>query len=357
MTITTSPTTPAPGAAVTITSSANIRPKANHVVLELTSVPPLSALSTGLVLLESDDPPTEPLEAVRLNLDTNVFTPDVAGDYGLRIYNVFQFPPLSFVLGNDDGSTDTIIRLRGYEEVTLQVGALVELPILTTGGHGATLKLQINDDTIQDATLIDPTSEVARVAALQTGVTTPLGLLVSETVAAVGTALQGGANDLRTNYEAHRVMTGGAVHTAADATNTVVTDDADSQEGAIALLNELRSKILAHAQESSAAPTAWHVEDDLKNTPMAGPATDVATATVLSADLRERVYELHRMQDTNPNVHDAAVDNTNTLNAPSKLDDLVVAFLNAIADVDPTAPTGESEGAQDAGHRYGFLPV
>lgn len=361
MAITTSPTYPAEGVAVTVGSTVNTGAVAQHIVLELTSVPAQSALATGFVLTDDTDADayTSAVEVAEAGLDTAVVTLDVGGEYGLTIYGVWALPPASLTTGADDGQTAMRYRLKFRDAVTLDVGAFVELPVVTTAGDGASLRLQVNDATIRAATLVDPSTERARIAALQTAVLAALAALVGQTVAAVGTDLQTGVNDLLANYEAHRILVGAppACHLVADATNVAATTAANSQAGAIQLLNRLRAVVLAHAQVSPAGFVgAWHQVDDLLNTPLAAPAGDLGTATVLSADLRERVYERHRVQAAAPAVHIGA-DATNDLAAPSLLDTAIVAYLDALAILDPTAPAGESEGAQDAAHRYGFARV
>jgi hypothetical protein len=226
--------------------------------------------------------------------------------------------------------------------------------MLAEGGQGATLRLTINDNNVRAATIINGTDEKATTAATGAAVTAALTAIVGSTVTAMGTDLQTGVADLRTNYEAHRVRLGGC-HGAADNTNSIDRGDADSQEGAISLLNELRTQVLKHLQDSTAAAVRWHAvnEDDLKNLPIAQTATGLASATILSADLRERCYEAHRSQTANPASHGVA-DAVNTLNAPTLLDNIIVAYFDALAIIDPPIVSGDPEGAIDADHRYGF---
>lgn len=352
MALSTSPTYPVAGSAVTLSVTGV---SVTKWVFEVTSVPSASSLSAGLVLEgvpENVDPPTSPHRAIELGYESATFTPDVAGEYGISIHlfrDIVATPTFP-----RDPAGDERVEWDSIDTATLQVGELVDLPIVSEDGDGGTLRLQVNAANIRAASIVSTTSEVGRIAALDSTVVADLAALVGLTVTGAGTALQTAVNDLRSNYEAHRVLIAAGEHLRADAANTCSFDDADSQEGAILLLNDLREQILAHMTTNDPA-LPWHTEMDLKSMPLAPTATDLASATVLCADLRERVYERHRVLDANPTCHGVAGgDATNTLNAPEALDDLIVSYLDAIAAAAPTAPTGEVDGAVAAAHYYGF---
>jgi len=314
-------------------------------VFELTSVPSASALVLGLLQSPSTATQTSAFAIAAGDLELADFVPDVAGEYGFTVYGFNEYTAA--------GADEQRLELSATSTGTAHVGEVVTLPILTLTGTGAVLSLTVNDSTVRAAALLLPTNEKARAAILLTAVTTPLAALVGQTVTAIGRALQTDVNELRTKYAAHRIIEG-SIHTAADSVNSVPTDDADSQLGAIELLNLLLEAILKHMKDSTADATGWHTVDDLANLPLVGAASNLATATVLSADLRERVYEAHRLQIASPAVHGASGDTTNSLTAPSLLDAVIVALLDALADPAPTAATGEPDGAVLAGSRFGF---
>ncbi len=362
MTISTSPTYPVVGETITLSSDAL---SGTDRVWILSSVPAESALTTGLLVTPTDEDQTGVVAALLAGTNVETFTPDVAGEYGVTVVDIRRDPGAPSFDGDPAGVRG--VHILGTEEGTAHVGATSDLYIGTEAGDGATLRLTIVDETIRAATLVEPTTETARIAALQSSVTSPLAALVGVTVASAGTDLQTGVADLLTNYEAHRELTSGSVHVSADITNGVHAHGTGSQAAAIATLNLLHEALLGHLLTSTTeynlggnAPVGgssnpWHTEDhdDGTNVPVAPAAQTLAQATVLSADLRERCYERHRVQIASPDTHGAA-DSTNTLAAPSKLDDLIVAYLDAIVATNPTAPTGEPEGIQDARHRYGF---
>lgn len=353
MAITYSPIYPEPGDSVEflITGTSADLP----VVYELTSVPAQSSVVTGLLLIDlSGDAtaPTSPVEALELGYEASAFVPDEPGEYGITawIYSTASAMP-SYV---GDPSSDDRYVYSTTESVTLKVMSSVDLPIITERGDGATLSLAVDDQTIRTAELVDPTTEAARTALAMAGPVAALAALVGQTIATVGTDLQTGVNDLRAKYEAHRVKVAGC-HDSVDATNYTGTTACTSQAGAILLLNKLREVVLAHMRNSTSG-TSWHDDDDLCDVPLCGPATDLASATVLSADLRERAYEDHRQRDAaNPPDCHGAHDAVNELAAPSLLDELIVSYLDAIASIIPAAPAGEHAGAIAAWHRYGFI--
>lgn len=135
-------------------------------------------------------------------------------------------------------------------------------------------------------------------------------------------------NELRTDYEAHRVLTAGGVHGAADTANAIAAPAATNGLTAIALAIDLKSKFNAHRVNdptvhgvedtvnavTSADPVWVHGAADTTNTVSAPAATDLATAITLLNELRTD-YEAHRILTTG-GVHGAA-DGTNALTAPA----------------------------------------
>jgi len=373
MAVVVSPVYPVKGSAVTLSMTAT----AGTVFgFEIISVPSTSTVATGLLLQGFDTTavlPVSPTIAAGIESSPGVsalydsFTPDVAGEYVVTGYDMRQV--LGFPSFPGDPSGETRVELIGSQTTTINVGELVELEVHTNRGDGGKVQIQINEDTVRAAAMTTFLTDRSRAAALEATVVAALAALVGASVATVGTDLQTGVNDLRAKYEAHRTNTGATFHVdsggvaSPDSVNIVEETDADSQEGAIELLNIISENIGRHERISSSSNPAWHIDDDLKNLLLSKAAVNLATATVMSAELRERVYERHRLQSSvmpapfdNPNCH-IRQDDINALSPPSLLDDVIVAFLDVLAEPDPTAAPGESEGVIDAAHMYGFSGV
>lgn len=311
---------------------------------ELMSAPDESLLALERLTDAAGDP-----------IDT--FTPDQPGEY---VFTVYDYRDTGFAPARWTGdiTAQRGKKLIGSATGTVYVGEEMDLPIVTTRGEGATLRLTIVNDTVRVATLVNPLTELSRLVCLDASLTTPLANMVDVTAANLGNDLVTSVGDLCTKFEAHRQMTSGspAVHLTTDSVNAmsrVYVSTTSSVAYAISQLNELRTRITGHAEPGSSA-TRWHTNDDSANQSIVGPASDIASATVLLADIGYRVYERHRTRVGTPTVHGSA-DNTNALTAASVLTTFIVAFLNAVAVIDPTVAGGESEGAGDAAHRYGFV--
>jgi len=351
MTITTDPTYPVAGEEVTLSATSTT---GDTLAYSITSVPPQSELETGLLLLPNSTDPRGVIQAASADLTTDSFTPDVAGEYGVMAFDLARIPGIVQHAG--DGNVERVV-LKATQTGTIHVGVYMDLPIVTTQGHGATLRVTVVDETVRAAELVESTTELARVAAEQSAVESALAALVGVAVNSIGNTLATDVNDLLSNYEAHRSRTAGSAHAAADTTNVAATTSANSTTGALHVVNDLRDTIMGHLRDSPAPGSGgWHTVDDLLNWPIAQPGNTHAAATVVLAELRERVYERHRVQVATPAVHGGA-DGTNVLSAPTVLDDAIVAYLDAVAEQSPTAPAGEVEGAQDLAHRHGFGPV
>lgn len=117
------------------------------------------------------------------------------------------------------------------------------------------------------------------------------------------------ANELKTDYNAHRVLTSGGVHGAADSTNAVSSADATDIATAITLLNEIRTDYAAHRVLTSGTV---HGAADSTNVVTAAVATDGQTALTLALDLKAK-YNAHRVL-TSGGVHGAA-DSTNVVSS------------------------------------------
>jgi len=292
-------------------------------------------------------------EMIDAGVLSSTFVPDAAGEYEFVAHEVRKVTGIPSYPGDPSGAIVQEVILT--QSTSIYVGEYVDLPIVTAAGDGADLRLQINNSTVRAATLENHRSDRSVVAAKQAAVLAALNACVGITAAAIGTDLATGANDLLTEYELHRAIGGaGIVHVLADATNVATISAATSPEGALLLLNHLRTIVVSHTQTSTAAGGgAWHTVDDLINTPLAAAAVDVSTATVLSADLRERVYERHRVQIAAPATHLTA-DAGSALAAPSVMDNVITAFLDALVLDGNTAQDNENQGEVDLRAKYGF---
>jgi hypothetical protein len=118
-------------------------------------------------------------------------------------------------------------------------------------------------------------------------------------------------NELKADYEAHRVLTAGSVHGAADTTNVVSSADATDLASAITLANEIKTDYEAHRILTAGSV---HGAADTTNAVTAADATGRSTLISLVNDIRTQ-YEAHRVL-TAGGVHGAA-DSTNVVSAAS----------------------------------------
>lgn len=116
-------------------------------------------------------------------------------------------------------------------------------------------------------------------------------------------------NDLKVQYEAHRVLTTGGVHGAADSTNVVTSSDATDLASAITLANDIKTQYNAHRVLTAGSV---HGAADTTNVVSSADATTLATLITLVNEIRVD-YEAHRVL-TSGGVHGAA-DSTNVVTA------------------------------------------
>lgn len=110
------------------------------------------------------------------------------------------------------------------------------------------------------------------------------------------------ANELRALYEAHRVQhidededgTAEGVHGTDDTVNVIVAPAASDLTSLIALLNDLRSKFIAHVQDISGDPTVHKIVDS-EDVVEAPEADNLPSSLNLVNDIR-RKYEAHRQK-------------------------------------------------------------
>lgn len=111
------------------------------------------------------------------------------------------------------------------------------------------------------------------------------------------------ANDLRTQYEAHRPDL--TYHDNADAVNVITAPVATDLTTSVTLLNDIKTKFNGHRTEATIHPT-----DDVTNIITSPDATEAVSAAILSNELKTK-YNAHR---TAPGVH-LADDVTNIVTA------------------------------------------
>lgn len=338
MAITNSPAYPIPGESVTLTRTGGV---GTYTEWELTSKPSTSALALGFLRAPS-------------GAAIATFQPDVQGAYGFRAHEYVEYSGFASYPGDPAGAARK--ELKGSQTGTVYAAATLELPIQTIFGHGATLRLRVHGTTVRAAELVKFTTELARLAAIQISVTSALAALVGveAEAGALGEDFVADVRTLLAAYIHHIGVVEGGQHSLADGTNVPRREPPYSVVSAIDSLSDLYDWMNGHLRAGVGGGT-WHTNDDTKNMPIAVRGQGLAGAVVSLADLRERVYERHRVQTSSPAVHGAA-DNTGAskMADPLPLTSAVVAYLDALAAAAPTAPSGEQQGTIDLMHGFGF---
>ena len=297
---------------------------------KLTSVPDESALTENEYLTD----------AAGEYIDT--FTPDVPGAYAVQA-DIFR-KVYGRVAYEGDIAGDEREAYTESQTATIYAGDVLDLPIVTLLGHGVTVRLGIFNATCRTAEFALPLTDASRVAALDATALASLATCVGVAVTALDDTLTTSVTELRTKYEAHRVHSS---HAASDTVNVIGREAPYANRSARDALNELHDKLLAHMTTGS-----YHASDDNKNLPLCGKADTDAEAVVLAAELRFRVYNLHRVQNSSPASHTAPGDTTNTLTSAKPLALTIKDWLDAL--LVSTAPTGEQSGAVVAMNLFGF---
>jgi hypothetical protein len=388
---------------------------------ELTATPAQSALTPGLLLVEQpvgSEVPISPLLAAGFKLLSSAFTPDVAGDYTFKAYDMREIVGTPAFSGDPSG--ENRFELLNTQSGIVKVGALMEMPVVTSDGNGATLQLRVIGDHIRAASFVDSVSEIGRVAALQPDVVQALAATVGKTIDAACTDLIPALKELREKYngkpmasgpayqntQGHRSRAGGRVHFEADTVNVLTSGLPFSLKFAVKLVNDLREKLIGHLEDSIkyavqtlAGPPAqftgfWHYTGeqqlnevapvhavtwgtpgaDTTTTPILGAAIDLPTATVLLCELRWRVFNRHiRLghgtdsnhpwleKDTSSAPHvgfypEVAFDEIKDV-SESPVDTIIIKYLDTIVRMDPnfTPPSPEGAGMINMAHKYGFV--
>jgi hypothetical protein len=286
---------------------------------------------------------------------TNTITFDKPGEYTVSAAEHFVWPGIGAGYNGDPLGVPQK-RLMSTTTATIYVGDHLDLPIEPVNGHGSTLRIFVVNETVRGAELVNPKTDLARVAALDSTVAAAVSALEGVALNSLEAAsLVADVNTLATAFEAHRIRTSGSVHNSADTTNALLREIANSTPAAIDRLNDMTSKIIGHQQALSSGGL-WHNSDDGKNVLQVAPsAKTLGQAVVLKADLWERVYRRHVAQTASPPSHTSA-DATNDVTpvVSGSLSYAIVQYLDFIASSAPSIPAGESEGIGDAQAAWGF---
>ena len=320
---------------------------------ELTGTPSTSGLSKGLLLIPQpvgSSVPVSPPLAAAAGLLSASFTPDVAGEYTFTAYDMREFVGTPAFPGDPVG--EKRYQLLATQTGKVKVGSLMDLPVETTDGNGATLQLRVVGNYVRGASFVDPLTEIGRTAALQSVVVQALSDVVGKTIESASTDFLLALKELREKYNgksgapidipAHQENVGhrarSTIHFVADTVNTLDMGIPFSIKFAVKLINDVRTKLIGHLEDSikQATPAAqvtvatpphlagdydqwtgfWHFTSALQSiagepvytttgsvrgipgadsttTPVIGEATDLPTATVLLCELRWRVFNRH----------------------------------------------------------------
>jgi len=386
---------------------------------ELTGVPAQSALTTGLLLIDQpvgSTVPVSPLLAATSQLLSSVFTPDVAGQYTFKAYDMRQVVGTPTFVGDPSG--ETRYELLNTQGGVVKVGSLMELPVVTSDGNGGVIELRIVETYIRAAAIVDHTTEIGRTAALQDEVVQALTDVVGLTIDAAATDFLPALKELRDKYDGNALATPTAVghrnravakvapdgvHFEPDTINRLSGGIPFSLKFAVKLVNEIREKLIGHLEDSikyavegaSGQFTGfWHftaerqweenvpVVDgsswgtpgaDTTTTPVIDPAVDLPTAAVLLCELRWRTYNRHirlghgsqsthpwldKESTSSPHVRFDAVIPEDEISGPMPaIDKIIVNYLDTIVRMDPnfTPPAPEGPGMTNMAHKYGFI--
>lgn len=406
MTITYTPQYPVSSETVSLAMTGAI---GTAFAFELTAVPSESSLGLGLLLNEQvpgATVPTSPLLAANSDLVRDNFVPDAAGEYSFIGYDMRQVVGVpSF---QNDPSAVPRYELLGKQTGTVSVGTLMELPVVTTDGHGGDLQIRVVDSYIRAASIVNHRSDIGRIASLEGDVLTALDAVIDQDIDSASTDFLEALRDLRLQYNGepaalpspivgHRNY-GANVHKEVDSVNALDGGVPFSLKYAVKLVNEVRVKLIGHFEDSikyaveiAAGPppqydSFWHFtsantstltpdyEDnpgvDSTCTPVIGSADDLPSAAVLLCDLRIRSYSRHLMLGHNASSshkwlsrdrmslpHGRDLDTLHFLTvSPSMIDDIIVSYLDSIIRMDSgfSPPVAEGAGIADMAHKYGF---
>jgi hypothetical protein len=388
---------------------------------ELTGVPAQSALTTGLLLIDQpvgSTVPVSPLLAATSDLLSSVFTPDVAGQYTFKAYDMRQVVGTPTFVGDPSG--ETRYELLNTQGGIVKVGSLMGLPVVTSDGNGGVIELRIVETYIRAAAIVDHTTEIGRTAALQADVVQALTDVVGLTIDAAATDFLPALKELRDKYDGNALATPAAVghrnraavvvfpatpdgvHFEPDTINRLSGGIPFSLKFAVKLVNEIREKLTRHLEDSikyavegaadeftgfwhftaeqqweegtPVLDAAWGTPGaDTTTTPVIEPAVDLPTAAVLLCELRWRTYNRHirlghgphsthpwldKESTSSPHVRFSAAIPVDEISGPMPaIDKIIVNYLDTIVRMDPnfTPTASEGPGMTNMAHKYGFI--
>lgn len=331
MAVTYTPTHPVPDETVTLSiTGASGQTAATR--FEITSVPARSALDTGLLVDAAGDPVQE-------------FVPDAAGAYAVTAYDYRRFSGVGAYPGDPAGEARDV--LVATQTGTVYVCDTMDLPI-RAGEHEVTLRLLVSGTTVADASLVNPTTDKARLAALDSDVLAAVAALEGEAAATLGEQLDADVTTFVTQYNAH-LNDIADVHLTTDEAHLMTAAKIAHQAGAGERLLDLYDAFVGHA---TGEDDLWHNTADFVNLPIASRSRGSGDLRVLLADMR-RVYAAHLADD---DVHKNA-DGDNGMPDPLPLTAAIIEILDYLAADEPATPTGENEGALDLASLFGFHTV
>jgi hypothetical protein len=294
----------------------------------------------------------------------------------------------------------------------------MELPVITSDGHGGTLEIRVVQSTIRGAEIVDTTSEIGRLATLETPVLAALSAVVGQDIDSASTDFLAALRDARDAYDGnpsavpaifgHRnrsLPPPGDTHLEPDSVNALDGGIPFSLKYAVKLVNELREKLIGHFENSIkyAEPTGtapppqfdkfWHFTAEIPTqsglpiyvvgppqtgrpgvdstcTPIMGPAKDLPSAAVLLCELRVRGYSRHihlshvngthpwltETKRSAPHIRIGEPPEDQLLVPVSLVDEIIVEYLDSIIRMDPnfSPPPAEGSGIANMSHKYGF---
>jgi len=230
-------------------------------------------------------------------------------------------------------------------ELVVYVWASMVLPT-TLAVHG--------EDT---PAIINPSSSLARTAAINSTVQAQVATMVGATVTTILGTISDVINNMLTRWNIH--VASAAFHAAPDTENDVAVSFrspigvSGSQTSANMLLRKLRNHFGNTRDGEEIGNDGWHAPGasayaDLANMPIAGQAGDAASLYALAGDLY-RAYEAHRPSLT----YHSAADNTALAVAPP----LVLLhryFFDCLRQGAPTAASTENQGRVTLAQTAGF---
>lgn len=298
------------------------------------------------------------------------FWPDVGGVYAVTAqeYTLGATAHGGAYDGDPDGYQSET-KVGAESTVYLYVGERLKQTI-GVGPDTATLAVWVWNDTIRQTTLAEhgevtpalssPSSDRARIASLNSAVVTALSGLINQSASTALGTLSTVLTNIGAKLLAHQALL--SAHAAADEDNEpdARIDLAGGVEGVVAAAQNLATLLSRHIRNDDAgagtltAASAYHVISavpviDWTNIPAFQNCGTLDQALSVIASVWE-AYEAHRVSTA---VHTAA-DSTNTLTSLPLLLRVHKAFAAAVRPLAPTAPTVVHAATARLVHGAGF---